>query len=512
VTNEVLWKSEVKILEVFAAWQLVNYSITYVSGDHGTVSSCTPTTYTIESDPITITATNCTITPELGYTFDKFTGNTSIPKGSTGDKAVTATWTVNEYTVTFNTQGGSQVAPQTVTYGETAFQPSNPTRANYTFTGWFTAATGGTKFDFTAPIDGNVTIYAQWTENAKPPTPPTPTPAPTPSNVKLQDTGKDNELKVTWQVPNVTNVQSFKVVLNNVLNSAKYESILFNSKKVTGEVLVSATARQVLFTNVPTGSYTVTVQTIGKNGAVSSKPIGTINFAEKLDVGSKYKFVDTGKVEKGRLNDINWLASVRVTVGTDCNASGGGKNCKYNPTGAVNRGAMAQFLYKLAGQTKTVNGVPKVTDISKLIPERQDAIKWLASEKITIPDKKNKYNPGNTVNRGAMAEFMYKLAGHPGTVDFGSDENDHLDPKTVADVEKVLKNDKALAKFKKSNPNRYYDILWLAKMNITVPDTKGRYNPGNDVNRGAMAQFMHKLYYVMMTGLPVPADGNVPNI
>jgi hypothetical protein len=173
---------------------------------------------------------------------------------------------------------------------------------------------------------------------------------------------------------------------------------------------------------------------------------------------------------------------------------------------------MAQFLYKLAGQTKTINSVPKIADIAKGInKDRQSAIKWLASKKITIPDTKNKYNPGNTVNRGAMAEFMYKLAGHPGTVDFGSDTNDHVDPKIVAAQEKILKGDKKLVAFKKSNPNRYYDILWLAKMNITVPDN-GKYNPGNAVNRGAMAQFMHKLYYVMLTGKAVPADGNVPKI
>jgi uncharacterized repeat protein (TIGR02543 family) len=450
---------------------------------------------------------NSALTTDNGVVLNENTDNFD-------DFVLTAVWEQLPsviYTVTFNTQGGSNVVAQIVTAGATASQPANPTRANYTFTGWFTSAKDGDKFDFATPITGNVTIFAQWTENTKPPAPPTPSPAPAPTNVKLQDTVKDNELKVTWQVPNVTNVQNFKVVLNNVLNSVKYESILFNDKKVTGEVLVSATARQALFTNVPTGSYTATVQSIGKNGVASSKSIGADSFAMKLTVGSKYKFVDTSKVENGRLNDINWLASVRVTVGSDCNASGAGSACKYNPNGAVNRGAMAQFLFKLAGQTETVNGVPKVTDISKLISSRQDAIKWLASEKITIPTA-GKYKPSNTVNRGAMAEFMYKLAGHPGTVDFGSGENDHVDPKTVADVEKVLKNDKALAKFKKSNPNRYYDILWLAKMNITVPDSMGRYNPGNDVNRGAMAQFMHKLYWVMMTGNLVPQDGNVPNI
>jgi hypothetical protein len=171
---------------------------------------------------------------------------------------------------------------------------------------------------------------------------------------------------------------------------------------------------------------------------------------------------------------------------------------------------MAEFLYKLDGAVEIVDSVPTISDISKLNASRKASIKWLASEGITIPSA-SKFNPSSAVNRGAMAEFMYKLAGHPGTTTAGSAQNDHVSPSSVAAQDRALKNDNALQALKKSNPNRYYDVLWLYKMNITVP-TDGKYNPANAVNRGSMAQFMHKLYYLIMTGNPVPANGEVPNI
>ena len=70
------------------------------------------------------------------------TGNneksTIIPKGSTGNISLVANWTVNNYTLTFNANGGT-VSPQTksVTYGNTYTDLPTPTKAGYTFKGWY---------------------------------------------------------------------------------------------------------------------------------------------------------------------------------------------------------------------------------------------------------------------------------------------------------------------------------------------------------------------------------------
>jgi len=73
-----------------------------------------------------------------------------------------------EYTVTFDVDGGSAVAAQTVKDGEKATKPADPTKEGYTFAGWFV---GETAYDFEAAVKSDVTVKAKWTEN----TPSTPT-------------------------------------------------------------------------------------------------------------------------------------------------------------------------------------------------------------------------------------------------------------------------------------------------------------------------------------------------
>ena len=65
-----------------------------------------------------------------------------------------------DVTVTFNTDGGSAVDPQTVPYGKTIVKPADPTKEGYDFTGW---TLNGEAFDFTTPITADITLVATWT-------------------------------------------------------------------------------------------------------------------------------------------------------------------------------------------------------------------------------------------------------------------------------------------------------------------------------------------------------------
>lgn len=67
--------------------------------------------------------------------------------------------TVTKYTVTFNSNGGSSVASQTVESGKTVSRPSNPSRSGYDFIGW---QLNGNTFDFNNPINSNITLTAIW--------------------------------------------------------------------------------------------------------------------------------------------------------------------------------------------------------------------------------------------------------------------------------------------------------------------------------------------------------------
>jgi uncharacterized repeat protein (TIGR02543 family) len=68
------------------------------------------------------------------------------------------------YTVTFNSQGGSNVSPQEVSDGSTLTPPSEPTRAGYVFGGWYYEASCSNEWYFDGDVvTGNITLYAKWT-------------------------------------------------------------------------------------------------------------------------------------------------------------------------------------------------------------------------------------------------------------------------------------------------------------------------------------------------------------
>ena len=71
---------------------------------------------------------------------------------------LTAKWQINRYTITFDTAGGSEVAPITQDYGTTITAPTNPTKTGYTFAGW------DKTIPTTMPAE-NMTITARWQVN-----------------------------------------------------------------------------------------------------------------------------------------------------------------------------------------------------------------------------------------------------------------------------------------------------------------------------------------------------------
>jgi len=71
------------------------------------------------------------------------------------------------YTVSFSANGhGTAPAAQTVTEGNKATKPANPTAAGYTFGGWYTEAQCRNVYDFDTPVTENLTLYAKWTANS----------------------------------------------------------------------------------------------------------------------------------------------------------------------------------------------------------------------------------------------------------------------------------------------------------------------------------------------------------
>lgn len=84
----------------------------------------------------------------------------------TGNITLVAKWNENQkvnYTVTFNSNGGSVVLSQTVVEGNKVQKPSDPTRSGYDFGGWLL---NNNAYDFGSAVNGNITLVAKWNQKS----------------------------------------------------------------------------------------------------------------------------------------------------------------------------------------------------------------------------------------------------------------------------------------------------------------------------------------------------------
>ena len=135
--------------EYWAKWEINQYTITF---DTNGGSKITPITQDYET---AITAPDNPT--RKGYTFKGW--DKEIPKTMPAENiTVKAQWEINQYTITFDTNGGSEIAPITQDYGTEITAPDNPTRKGYTFEGW------DKEIPKTMPAE-NITVKAQWEIN-----------------------------------------------------------------------------------------------------------------------------------------------------------------------------------------------------------------------------------------------------------------------------------------------------------------------------------------------------------
>jgi uncharacterized repeat protein (TIGR02543 family) len=151
-------------IDFYAQWSPVLHNVTYE--EHG--GTTVPDATFVSGGTVTLPA-NPT---RAGYSFDGWftaqTGGTEYdPTFSPpdGNLVVHAQWTRDPFTVTYEEYGGTTVSDSEFVSGGTVTLPAKPTRAGYSFDGWFTAQTGGTKYGSTStPPDGNLVVHAQWTQ------------------------------------------------------------------------------------------------------------------------------------------------------------------------------------------------------------------------------------------------------------------------------------------------------------------------------------------------------------
>ena len=133
-------------ITVKAQWEINQYTITFDTNGGSEIAPITQDYGTAITAPDNPT--------RKGYTFKGW--DKEIPETMPAENmTVKAQWEINQYTITFDTNGGSEIAPITQDYGTEITAPDNPTRKGYTFKGW------DKEIPETMPAD-NITVKAQW--------------------------------------------------------------------------------------------------------------------------------------------------------------------------------------------------------------------------------------------------------------------------------------------------------------------------------------------------------------
>ena len=136
-------------ITVKAQWEINQYTITFDTNGGSEIAPITQDYGTEITAPDNPT--------RKGYTFKGW--NKEIPETMPAENTtVKAQWEINKYTITFDTNGGSEIAPITQDYGTEITAPDNPTRKGYTFKGW------DKEIPETMPAE-NITVKAQWKIN-----------------------------------------------------------------------------------------------------------------------------------------------------------------------------------------------------------------------------------------------------------------------------------------------------------------------------------------------------------
>ena len=226
-------------LTLYPVWNTNKYTITFDTNGGSEIAPITQDYGTEITAPANPT--------RKGYTFKGW--DKEIPKTIPAENiTVKAQWKINQYTITFDTNGGSDIAPITQDYGTEITAPDNPTRKGYTFKGW------DKEIPETMPAE-NITITARWKDTEKP------------TGEIIIGTNKWNEFlnELTFGI-------FFKDTQEVTINAVDNSGVVFVSYLVTDKELSEAELNSLVFRAYeepfciePNGEYIVYVMLVDEN-------------------------------------------------------------------------------------------------------------------------------------------------------------------------------------------------------------------------------------------------------
>ena len=402
--------------EYWAKWEINQYTVT-VKPENGKADITITQDYGTPSTAPALTRD--------GYQFNGW--DKAFPTTMPAENlTITAQWTVNQYTITYDLAGGTAEGNlDTYTVETDAFTLKNPTRPGYTFTGW--SGTGLTGEDnLTVTIQkgstGNRSYTAHWRYNGG---------------------GSSGYSYYTIKATAGTG----------------------GSISPSGNVSVRE-GRDQTFTITPDKGYAVAnVKIDGKSiGAVKSYTFENVRRTHTIEVifmkanGNPQTgvFVDvaTGSYYE---DAVDWAVENGITKGTD--------DTHFSPDGICTRAQAVTFLWRAAGSPEPETRTMPFTDVNAG-SYYYDAVLWAVENGITEGTSNTTFSPNSTCTRAQIVAFLWRSEKSPAA----GNRNPFADVKSTAYYADA--------------------VLWAVREDITKGTTNTTFSPDADCTRAQIVTFL----------------------
>ena len=392
----------------FKAWEIGGTE--YKVGDSYTVlvdteikalwenSVITPTTYTVtvsndgngmasasHAKAAAGTEITLTATPQIGYHFKEWqvespaglvitTNKFTMPDGNVDVKAIfekDAPPAPTEFIVTFDGNGGTpSVGSMTTTDRKLTSLPSASRSGSYSFYGWYTEKSGGTKITTDTVFHANATVYAHWTYTG--------------------GGGGGYNPPVTYytlrfETGGGSDIPSVQGTYNTYIDLTKYVPAW------RGHAFIGWYSERSL-TNKVSGVYLTKDMTVYAGWRVDENPGTGVN--PFTDISEKDWFY----------GDVMFVYENGLMLGTS--------KTLFSPHGTAMRGMMATILWRMEG-SPVPKGKNSFTDV-EAGKWYADAITWTAENGIFAGYGKDKFGPGDPITREQLAAIFYRYADYKG--------------------------------------------------------------------------------------------------